>query len=47
MDDSEEDEPGLAINLPLLLARMEARNGKGNSETEDENGEDGNLSDRS
>ncbi|KAI9539590.1 hypothetical protein NQZ68_005672 [Dissostichus eleginoides] len=47
MDDSEEDEPGLAINLPLLLARMEARNGQGNSETEDENGGDGNLSDRS
>ncbi|XP_042249490.1 melanoregulin [Thunnus thynnus] len=48
-DDSDEDVPGLAINLPLLLARVEAMNGAGEEdEEEDESGrEDGNLSDRS
>lgn len=48
-DDSDEETPGLAINLPLLLARVEAMNGGGNDdEDEDESGrEDGNLSDRS
>ncbi|KAK5855969.1 hypothetical protein PBY51_007597 [Eleginops maclovinus] len=48
-DNSEEDEPGLAINLPLLLARVEASmNGKGNEEeSEDDSGGEGNLSDRS
>lgn len=48
-DDSDEDIPGLAINLPLLLARVEAMNGR-NKEEEEENDserEDGNLSDRS
>lgn len=34
-DDSDEDTPGLAINLPLLLARMEAMNGR-DKEDEDE-----------
>ncbi|KAM9346159.1 melanoregulin [Symphorus nematophorus] len=47
-DDSDEDTPGLKINLPLLLARVEAMNGGGSSSEEDESGrEDGNLSDRS
>ncbi|XP_053708340.1 melanoregulin [Synchiropus splendidus] len=42
-DDSEEETPGLAINLPLLLARVEAMNGTGDEDEEDED----NLSDRS
>ena len=49
-DDSDEETPGLAINLPLLLARVEAMNGRGNDDDEDEDDsgrEDGNLSDRS
>ncbi|XP_029293500.1 melanoregulin [Cottoperca gobio] len=49
-DDSEEEETGLAINLPLLLARVEAMNGRGNQEDEDEDEStrfDGNSSDRS
>ncbi|TDH03182.1 hypothetical protein EPR50_G00160390 [Perca flavescens] len=48
-DDSDEEESGLAINLPLLLARVEAMNGKGNEEEDDDEsgGDDGNLSDRS
>lgn len=49
-DDSDEDIPGLAINLPLLLARVEAMNGRNKEEEEEENDserEDGNLSDRS
>lgn len=47
-DDSDEDTPGLAINLPLLLARVEAMNGRGKEEEEDDSErEDGNLSDRS
>lgn len=47
-DESDEEPTGLSINLPLLLARVEALNGRGN-EDEDESGreEDGNLSDRS
>lgn len=46
-DDSDEETTGLGINLPLLLARVEAMNGRGD-EDEDESGrEDGNLSDRS
>lgn len=45
-DDSDEDAPGLAINLPLLLARVEAMNGR-NKEEDDSEREDGNLSDRS
>lgn len=41
-EDSDEEIPGLAINLPLLLARVEAMNGRGQkddseSEKEDEN----------
>lgn len=46
-DESDEDTPGLGINLPLLLARVEAMQGKGNEDgDEDESGgEDGNLSD--
>lgn len=35
-DDSDEETPGLAINLPLLLARVEAMNGRGNDDDEDE-----------
>lgn len=47
-DDSDEDTPGLAINLPLLLARVEAMNGRDKDEDEDESErDDGNLSDRS
>lgn len=48
-DDSDEDTPGLAINLPLLLARVEAMNGRGKKEEEEEDSDrdDGNLSDRS
>ncbi|XP_071762391.1 melanoregulin [Centroberyx gerrardi] len=50
-DDDEEEEggTGLSINLPLLLARVEAMNGRGDDdEDEDESGrEDGNSSDRS
>lgn len=48
-DDSDEDTLGLAINLPLLLARVEAMNGRGkeDAEEEDSDKDDGNLSDRS
>ncbi|XP_049417232.1 melanoregulin [Epinephelus fuscoguttatus] len=49
-EDSDEETPGLTINLPLLLARVEAMNGRGNDDDEDENDsgrEDGNMSDRS
>lgn len=48
-EDSDEEVPGLAINLPLLLARVESMNGGGDDEEEaDESGrEDGNMSDRS
>uniref|UniRef100_A0A3P8S058 Zgc:91968 n=1 Tax=Amphiprion percula TaxID=161767 RepID=A0A3P8S058_AMPPE len=42
-DDSDEDTPGLAINLPLLLARVEAMNG-GGDEDESER-DDGNMTD--
>ncbi|XP_059204001.1 melanoregulin [Centropristis striata] len=42
-EDSDEEVGGLNINLPLLLARMEAMNGRGNDEEES----DGNASDRS
>lgn len=47
-DDSDEDVPGLAINLPLLLARVEAMNGRDKEEEEEDDNserEDGNLSD--
>ncbi|XP_026180511.1 melanoregulin [Mastacembelus armatus] len=44
-DDSDEETPGLSINLPLLLARVEAMKG-GGDEDESER-DDGNLSDRS
>lgn len=47
-EDSDEDTPGLAINLPLLLARVEAINGAGVEEEEnDSERDDGNMSDRS
>ncbi|XP_041813841.1 melanoregulin [Chelmon rostratus] len=48
-DDSDEDTPGLSINLPLLLARVEAMNGGGNEDDDEDESdrEDGNLSDRS
>lgn len=48
-DDSEEDTPGLAINLPLLLARVEAMNGRDKQEVDEDDSdrEEGNLSDRS
>ncbi|KAM3864055.1 melanoregulin [Diretmus argenteus] len=45
-DDSDEESTGLSINLPLLLARVEAMNGKDDDEEESER-EDGNWSDRS
>lgn len=47
-DDSDEDVSGLGINLPLLLARVEAMNGRGNNDEEEDDSEkdDGNLSDR-
>lgn len=46
-DDSDEDTPGLAINLPLLLARVEAMNGRGDGDEDESERDDGNLSDRS
>ncbi|CAK6961228.1 melanoregulin [Scomber scombrus] len=47
-EDSDEDTPGLAINLPLLLARVERFNGAGHVDEEnDSERDDGNLSDRS
>lgn len=50
-DDSDEDTLGLAINLPLLLARVEAMNGRDKEEEEEEEDgserEDGHFSDRS
>ncbi|XP_047427737.1 melanoregulin [Mugil cephalus] len=46
-DDSDEETPGLAINLPLLLARVEAMNGRGDGDEEESETEDGNSSDRS
>uniref|UniRef100_UPI0037E71F64 melanoregulin n=1 Tax=Semicossyphus pulcher TaxID=241346 RepID=UPI0037E71F64 len=48
-DDSDEETPGLSINLPLLLARVEqAMNGRDNQEEDDQSErEEGNLSDRS
>jgi len=42
MEDSDEETPGLAINLPLLLARVEGLN-RGADEEESER-DDGNLS---
>lgn len=38
-DDSDEEMPGLAINLPLLLARVEAMNGRGNDDDEEDDSE--------
>ncbi|XP_060882841.1 melanoregulin [Labrus mixtus] len=48
-DGSDEETPGLSINLPLLLARVEqAMNGRDEEDGEDQSDiEDGNLSDRS
>lgn len=46
-DDSDEEPTGLAINLPLLLARVEASmNGGGREDEEESEREDGNLSDK-
>uniref|UniRef100_H3D2D4 Zgc:91968 n=1 Tax=Tetraodon nigroviridis TaxID=99883 RepID=H3D2D4_TETNG len=38
-DDSDEDTPGLAINLPLLLARVEAMNGRDKDEEDEDDSE--------
>ncbi|XP_034046360.1 melanoregulin [Thalassophryne amazonica] len=47
-DDSDEETPGLSINLPLLLARVEAMNRRDDDDEDKESGrEDGNMSDRS
>ncbi|XP_041634334.1 melanoregulin [Cheilinus undulatus] len=49
-EDSDEEVPGLAINLPLLLARVEqAMNGRDEEEDDESQSEreDGNFSDRS
>lgn len=46
-DDSDEEMPGLNINLPLLLARVEAMNGGGDDDEDESDRDDGNLSDRS
>ncbi|XP_071376164.1 melanoregulin [Centroberyx affinis] len=48
-DDDEEEEggTGLSINLPLLLARVEAMNGRGDDDEDESGREDGNFSDRS
>ncbi|XP_028311622.1 melanoregulin [Gouania willdenowi] len=45
--ESDEEMPGLQINLPLLLARVEAMNGKGAGDEEESDREDDNLSDHS
>ncbi|KAF7225923.1 melanoregulin-like [Nothobranchius furzeri] len=39
-EDSDEDTSGLAINLPLLLARVQAMNGRGDGEDESESERD-------
>ncbi|KAM8845930.1 melanoregulin [Spinachia spinachia] len=39
-EDSDEETPGLAINLPLLLARVEALNGRATEEDEESEGDD-------
>lgn len=48
-EDSDEDTLGLAINLPLLLARVEAMKGRDKKEEDEDDSdrEGGNLSDRS
>lgn len=46
-DDSDDETPGLAINLPLLLARVEASMNGGGDEDDESEKEDGNFSDRS
>lgn len=43
-DESDEETPGLAINLPLLLARVEAFNGGGEEDEDQSEREDGHLS---
>lgn len=43
-DDSDEETPGLSVNLPLLLARMGAMNGGGDDD-EEESEKDDNMSD--
>lgn len=44
-DDSDEETPGLSVNLPLLLARIGAMNGGGEDEEEQSEKDDENLSD--
>ncbi|KAL3986766.1 SH3 domain-containing kinase-binding protein 1 [Sarotherodon galilaeus] len=44
-DDSDEETPGLSVNLPLLLARIGAMNGGGEDEEEESEKDDENLSD--
>ena len=39
-DDTDEEGAGLAINLPLLLARIEAKNAAGDDDDEEEELED-------
>ncbi|KAM4598023.1 melanoregulin [Polymixia lowei] len=46
-DDEEEECTGLSINLPLLLARVEAMNGGPDDDDEESERDDGSLSDRS
>lgn len=46
-DESDEDPTGLGINLPLLLARVEASMNGGGGEDDDDEESDGNISDRS
>lgn len=44
-EDSDEDVPGLSVNLPLLLARMGAMNGRGDDDDEESEKDDENFSD--
>lgn len=44
-DDSDEETPGLSVNLPLLLARMGAMNGGGDDDEEESEKDDDNMSD--
>nr|XP_020463054.1 melanoregulin [Monopterus albus] len=46
-DDSDEETPGLSIDLPLLLARVEAMNGGGDEDKDESNKDYGNLSAKS
>lgn len=46
-DESDEDPTGLGINLPLLLARVEAMNGAPDDDDDDDEEEESDASDRS